>query len=246
VSRAAAVLALATALALAGCATVPAPPPAPRAPAGAAAAAPAPPAPQVRALTPAPLDSAPSADALAVLAGIPEPLGATERVAAPAAPAPARAAPAPARTAPAPADTGSSEPADADGGQADIPVPARMPVLGERPLPDVVAPVEPPGPAGAPVAPARVPSPPAAAPAPATADTCWRVQLAAWADRVKAERYLAAARSQLGVPLAVEKLGGLFKVRTSGCLDGTAADALRRRAHDAGFDGAFRFRGGRP
>jgi hypothetical protein len=245
VSRpAAVVLVLAAALALAGCATVPAPAPAPAPVVAATPPAPATPVPAPVKPVLAPPDTIPSADAVAVLAGIPEPLGAAERVATPA--APVRAVPAPARTTPAPSDTGSSEPADADGGQADVPVPARMPVLGERPLPDVVAPVEPQGPASASVAPARVPPPPAAAPAPATADTCWRVQFAAWADRGKAESYLAAARSQLGIPLAVEKQGGLFKVRTSGCLDGTAADALRRRAHEAGFDGAFRFRGGRP
>jgi hypothetical protein len=87
---------------------------------------------------------------------------------------------------------------------------------------------------------------PVSPPAAAAPDTCWRVQFAAWADRGKAESYLAAARSQLGVPLALEKQDGLFKVRTSGCLDGVAADVLRRRAREAGFDGAFRFRGGKP
>jgi hypothetical protein len=72
------------------------------------------------------------------------------------------------------------------------------------------------------------------------------VQFAAWAERAKAESYLAAAHSQLGVPLAIEEQAGLFKVRSAGCLDGAAADALRRRAREAGFDGAFRFGGGKP
>ena len=110
--------------------------------------------------------------------------------------------------------------------------PAPPVVLGEEALPGPAA-VADTAPAAAPVAPAA-----------ARPDTCWRVQLAAWAERAKAERYLVAGRSQLAVPLAIEKEAGLFKVRTSDCLGGAAADALRRRAREAGFEGAFRFRGG--
>ena len=77
-------------------------------------------------------------------------------------------------------------------------------------------------------------------------DTCWRVQIAASAERAKAERYLEAGRSQLPAPLQIENERGLFKVRSRDCLGGSAADGLRRRALDAGFDGAFRFRGRRP
>ena len=225
-SRAAAVLALAAALALAGCASGPAlragAPTAPPVPAPAAAAvtpAPTPARAAPGAATIASPDTVPSADALAVLAGIPEPLGAEARGASPSAPA-------------------SPEPEDA-AGQADVPVPARTPVLGERPLPEIVAPAD-----TTTTPPAAVP--PVSAPVAAAPDTCWRVQFAAWADRGQAERYLDAARSQLAVPLAIEKAAGLFKVRTTGCLDGAAADALRRRAREAGFDGAFRFRGGKP
>jgi len=72
------------------------------------------------------------------------------------------------------------------------------------------------------------------------------VQIAASAERAKSERYLEAGRSQLPIPLVIEPEKGLFKVRTRDCLSGPAADGLRRRALDAGFDGAFRFRGRRP
>lgn len=221
-SRRALAVALAAALALAGCAAPAlrtAPPPPVAVPAGGAEArSAAPPAPALAAP-----DTVPSADALAVLSEIPEPLRAEERVSAPA------------------PHGGPATPADAEGGQADVPVPARMPVLGERPLPDVAAPADSAPAAPAAPAPARPGTVAVAAP-----DTCWRVQFAAWSERAKSERYLAAARSQLGVPLAIEPEAGLFKVRTTGCLDGAAADALRRRAWGAGFAGAFRFRGGKP
>ncbi len=224
-SRRALAAALAAALALAGCAAPAlrtAPPSPVTVPAGGAEARPAAsPAPAPTALA-AP-DTVPSADALAVLAEIPEPLRAEEQVSAPA------------------PHGGPVSPADAEGGRADVPVPARMPVLGERPLPDVAAPADSAPAAPAAPAPARPGTVAAAVP-----DTCWRVQFAAWSERAKSERYLAAARSQLGVPLAIEPEAGLFKVRTTGCLDGAAADALRRRAWGAGFAGAFRFRGGKP
>jgi hypothetical protein len=228
-----AVLALGALLALAGCASVPpyasptshGPAPVPRetpavSPAPVRAAA----APQPAA---AAGDSAPSRDALDVLSTIPEPLAPGERVAPPEV-APASAAP-------------------DDSGSAEVPVPAPTPVLGERPLPDVVATADT---TAAPVPPAaRALAEPAPAPGPGVAavtDTCWRVQIAASAERAKSERYLEAGRSQLLAPLQIENEKGLFKVRSRECLSGPAADGLRRRALDAGFDGAFRFREGRP
>ena len=102
-------------------------------------------------------------------------------------------------------------------------------------------------PPASPVPAALVAPPPTPGPgAPAVTDTCWRVQIAASAERKKSERYLEAGRSQLLVSLVIEPEKGLFKVRTRDCLGGQAADGLRRRALDAGFDGAFRFRGRRP
>lgn len=235
-------LALGALLALAGCANVPpyAPPvsrgaaPAPRAtPASSPAPAPAAvaPAPAAVASAPQPVaaatDSAPSRDALDVLATIPEPLTPGERVPPP-------------EVAPAPAD------AD-DAGSAEVPVPALTPVLGERALPEVVAPADTIPPPASPAARALADPPAVPRPGlPAAADTCWRVQIAASAERVKSERYLEAGRSQLLAPLQIEDERGLFKVRTRDCLSGPAADGLRRRALDAGFDGAFRFRGRKP
>jgi len=226
-------LALGALLALAGCANVPpyAPPtsrgpaPAPRqAPASSPAPSPAVPAPQPVA---AAADSAPSRDALDALATIPEPLAPGERV-------------------PPPEVAPASAAAD-DAGSAEVPVPALTPVLGERPLPEVVASTDTTSPPASPAPRALVDPPPAPRPGvPAVTDTCWRVQIAASAERAKAERYLEAGRSQLPAPLQIENERGLFKVRTRDCLGGQAAAGLRRRALDAGFDGAFRFRGRRP
>jgi hypothetical protein len=218
-------LALWVLLALAGCASVPpyalptsrgpAPTPVPR---EMPAARPTP--------TPAAsaADSAPSRDALDVLATIPEPLAPGERV-------------------PPPAVSAAAD----DAGSADVPVPALTPVLGERPLPEVVASTDTTSSPASPAPRALVDPRPAPGPGvPAVTDTCWRVQIAASAERAKSERYLEAGRSQLLSPLQIEVEKGLFKVRTRDCLSGAEADGLRRRALDAGFDGAFRFRGRRP
>ena len=234
-------LALGTSLALAGCANVP-----PYASPTSRGPAPAPGAGQVPArwITSPPIDTItvwqgdhrvvivpdstmPSRDALDVLATIPEPLAPGERVPPP-------------EVAPASADTD-------DTGSADVPVPALTPVLGERPLPGVVAATDTTAPPAFPAPRALVDPPPApGAGAPAVTDTCWRVQIAASAERAKSERYLEAGRSQLLAPLQIEDERGLFKVRTRDCLSGSSADGLRRRALDAGFDGAFRFRGRKP
>lgn len=226
-------LALGASLALAGCANVPPyAPPASRGSAPVPRAAPASspsPTPVVPALQPAAAaaDSAPSRDALDVLATIPEPLTPGERV-------------------PPPEVAPSSAAAD-DAGSAEVPVPALTPVLGERPLPVVVASADSTPPPASPAARALADPPAVPLPgSPAAADTCWRVQIAASAERAKAERYLEAGRSQLLAPLQIEDERGLFKVRTRDCLSGSAADGLRRRALDAGFDGAFRFRGRKP
>jgi hypothetical protein len=178
-------------------------------------------------------DTTPSRDAQAVLATIPEPLAPGERI------------PPPATVPPTLGDTAGAA-AEADTGSAEVPVPAPTPVLGERALPEVVAPADTTArPLGPPPAALQRPAP-AGRETAAGPDTCWRIQVAAPAERAKAERYLAAAQSQLLVPMAIEKERGLFKVRTRDCLDGGSADALRRRASQTGFDGAFRFPGRRP
>jgi hypothetical protein len=178
------------------------------------------------------LDTVPSPAAREVLATIPEPLRPEERVTAPAA---------------ATAAAESAATIEPDTARSEIPVPVPVPVLGEQargvqPM-DTTAAGAPPA-ASPPAFPAPG-QPPAEAGrgAPGTPDTCWRVQIAAPADRAKAQRYLQAGQSQLLVPLVIEKERGLYKVRTRDCLDRQAADVLRRRALDAGFAGVFRIRG---
>ena len=113
----------------------------------------------------------------------------------------------------------------ADSGARDVPVPAPTAPLGERTLP----PALPPDTAHA--VPLTLP------------DSCFRVQLAAPLEKAKAERYREAAESQLLVPVVIETERGHHKVRTRDCLTRAAADALRRRAVDTGFAGAFRIGG---
>lgn len=112
-----------------------------------------------------------------------------------------------------PPDSGASA------GGAEIPTPAPTRAMGE-----------------APGAPAVEEAPPAAASAP---DTCWRVQVGAPATAEEAEQRRKAAESQLVVPFVVETDRGLFKVRTRDCVGRAAALALRDRAIDSGFAGAF-------
>ena len=173
-------------------------------------------------------DTVPSADALAVLAGIPEPIRAEEGAAAPVTASPARAPPPGPRPGPRTREAAGrtcpcrpGRPCSASG---------RCPTSSPRPR--------------------RRPRPPGRA-APAGGGCRTRHLLARAARGVgrPGEGRAATsspARSQLAVPLAIEEEAGLFKVRTSGCLDGAAADALRGRAREAGFEGAFRFRGGKP
>src|SRR5206468_1365373 len=127
-------------------------------------------------------------------------------------------------TATPPADTAASQPSPPSGVSE-----------GSRPAPSPLA----------------VSSPPAR-PAPgsprgsAASDTCWRVQVGAPTQREKAERLREAAESQLLAPMAIEREKGLFKVRSSSCLDRVAAQRLKERAVAAGFTRAFRFAGRKP
>lgn len=81
---------------------------------------------------------------------------------------------------------------------------------------------------------------PAAGATPAASDTCWRVQVAAPEESERAEQMRGAAESLLLVPMVVETEGGLHKVRTRDCMNGDAAARLRARAAPL-FEGAFRF-----
>jgi hypothetical protein len=84
-------------------------------------------------------------------------------------------------------------------------------------------------------------SPPPAKRVPATADTCWRIQIGAPADRAKAQSLERAAQSLLLIPMVIEPEKKLFKVRTRDCWDRAASDRIRERAIASGFVGSFRF-----
>ncbi len=209
------------------------------------------------AASPAAPDTVPSAAALAVLATIPEPLGA----------APARdgarekkprgtvtpppvpvSIPAPAEMADSLQAGENSPPTDAPAkavaasspDTAGIPVPAPTRALGQD------APVLPPTPAppaATPPAaePSGAPAQPVAEPieSPAAADTCWRVQVGAPSVRAKASRLRAAAESQLLMRMVVEHERGLWKVRTQDCVNRATAESLKARALASGFQGVF-------
>jgi hypothetical protein len=222
------------------------------------------------ATVPAVVDSAPSAEALAVLNSIPEPLAQSGTAPVAAESASTRPASAPEAVPPlvgtAPTDSGGPAATDSATAIPDtvgVPVPSPTDPLGDRPgslaskaLPESLA-----------VPPAATPAAPAAGsttaprsgsgPAPTVAsgsasaasrpvalaspDSCWRVQVAAPPERERADRLADAARSQLMITFVVEKESGLYKVRTRDCLSAVAADDLRRRAVTTGFEGAFRF-----
>ena len=70
----------------------------------------------------------------------------------------------------------------------------------------------------------------------------WRVQVFASADRAEAERAGANATSRLGEPHVIVLEGGLYKVRLGAMTTEAEAQALRERAIQNGFPGAFRIR----
>jgi hypothetical protein len=83
-------------------------------------------------------------------------------------------------------------------------------------------------------------TPPAATAATTTAPAeCWRVQVSAPDDKAMADSRSAAAQSLLMVPMTITFEKGLYKVRTRDCLARDAADALKQRAQESGFTGAF-------
>jgi hypothetical protein len=185
--------------------------------------------------TPAVVDSGPSAEALRVLASIPEPLRPEERVAPPAGSRNAT---------PASSDTTEDIVTDEDADPSSVPVPTPTEPLGDRPgaqarLDSLLQAT--PGPGSSAPATAPAPSSPSPGRAPSRSDSCWRVQVAAPVEPEKAEAFRDAAQSQLLLPMVVESESGLHKVRTRDCLSAAVADTLRRRAVATGFTGAFRF-----
>jgi hypothetical protein len=197
------------------------------------------------------LDTTPSPEAVEVLASIPEPLRPEEKVA-----PPADTVEAPGMDAP---PTPEVEAPD-DTSEADVPVPSPTfplgleppaapdttidstafapPVIESPPPPDTSAHVEPPPANPAPTKPAPT-KPPSTKPA--AADTCWRIQIGAPADRAKAQSLERAAQSLLLIPMVIEPEKRLFKVRTRDCWDRAASERIRERAIASGFAGTFRF-----
>jgi hypothetical protein len=180
-------------------------------------------------------DSLPTADAKAVLETIPEPLPADQRVA-PKAGAVVAAGAATGAAAVTPDSTAT----DTSRAEGDIPVPEEMQPLGDKP--GAVA-------SGSTSAPPPPPPPPPAAAGAAGAagastatSECWRIQLAAVPEADRSERLKSAAESQLGIPCVVQKEKTLYKVRTRDCQSSASADAIRKRAIEDGFSGAFKIR----
>jgi hypothetical protein len=189
-----------------------------------------------------------------VLASIPEPIPSSQLV-----PALHASGTVTVRAPEAAYDTLRTEQAPADD-SATVPVPAPTQPLGTNPgatltMPDTLAAVSPavaapasvPAATSAPTSTTPATSPPASAPAkpaepPAgkpAAGECWRLQVAAPEEKPKAESRREAAQSLLLVSMVIEFEKGLYKVRTHDCLSNAAAEALKKRAVDSGFDGAF-------
>jgi hypothetical protein len=162
---------------------------------------------------PAVVDSGPSAEALAVLATIPEPLATGERVPPPAA-------------GPASGSAGATGAIAAD--ESPIPVPVPTEPLGDRP-----------GTLARAVSDTLPGTPPLPAPAAARPDSCWRVQVAAPTDRQEADLKRQAAESVLLLAFVVEQEKTRYKLRNRDCLTREVADQLRRRAIESGFAGSF-------
>jgi hypothetical protein len=91
-------------------------------------------------------------------------------------------------------------------------------------------------------------TPPPAAPAPETTSPetappstgVWRVQVFASPDRAQAERVAREAAQTLGAPYVLTKDGDLVKVRLGSFVREEDAQALKERAVERGYPGAFR------
>lgn len=120
-----------------------------------------------------------------------------------------------------------------------------------KPLPVAVAPTttaaapeitSPSGAATEPQSSASPGTPPSSAPStPGDAATAlWRVQVFASPDRAQAERVGRAASQKLGTTYVLTKDGDLVKVRLGGFTREEDAQALKERAVESGYTGAFR------
>lgn len=196
-------------------------------------------------------DTLPSPEAQRVLDAIPEPLPPAQQVPAPpstdrsrviALPrTPVRAPEAASDTLRAGTPAADTVLSTAPGDSVSVPVPSPTQPLGNNPAPALAMPdtLPPPPPAALPIAdPVRPVGTPAPA-APGPHEPCWRLQIAAPEEKLKAESRRSAGESLLLVPFAIEFEKGLYKVRTRDCMTRVAADALKRRAADSGFEGVF-------
>ena len=112
-----------------------------------------------------------------------------------------------------------------------VPVPAPTQPLGEAPgtLAKALADTTPPPP----------PPPPSRPPAKAEPDSCWHIQVAAPTEKKEADLKREAAESVLLDKFEIVHEKQRYKVRSRDCLTREAADRLRRRALQSGFEGAF-------
>ncbi|HKO22965.1 MAG TPA: SPOR domain-containing protein [Candidatus Eisenbacteria bacterium] len=134
-------------------------------------------------------------------------------------------------------------------GSSAAPIEERPLNPGAKPLPVAAAPTTTAAPPGAPEAapsdttalpeaatPQASPSPPPAA----GSSAVWRVQVFASPDRAQAERVAREAAQKLGAPYVLMKDGDLVKVRLGGFTREEDAQALKERAVQSGYPGAFR------
>jgi hypothetical protein len=129
------------------------------------------------------------------------------------------------------------------------PVPAETQVLGTQTAPVTMGETAPAAAAAAPASAAAsgaAASGAAAAATPASAEStatspCWRLQVGAplESEKDKADGRVEAAQSLLMVPFVIVPEKGFLKIRSRDCMTRDAADALKKRAVENGFDDAF-------
>jgi hypothetical protein len=136
------------------------------------------------------------------------------------------------------------------------PVPAETQVLGTQTAPVTMGETAPAAAAAAPAsaaasgaaggAAAATGAGAVAAATPASAEStatspCWRLQVGAplESEKDKADGRVEAAQSLLMVPFVIVPEKGFLKIRSRDCMTRDAADALKKRAVENGFDDAF-------
>ena len=67
----------------------------------------------------------------------------------------------------------------------------------------------------------------------------FRVQVFATGDEETAEAVREAAQEKMGIPVYVELVEGLYKVRIGDCATREAAEVLKQRCQEAGYGDAW-------